>query len=81
MVVEIPRWTNAKLEVRRMIRDGVVCIDAKAQLSLFGMYRLARRMLTTPSSKTPRRASFVSSATASPTRVISGTMVLSPRYA
>merc|ERR1712098_476672 len=55
MIVEIPRWTNAKMEI------------SKADL-------------LNPSSKTSRRASSVSSATASPTRVTSGTMAPSLKH-
>lgn len=78
MIVEIPRWTNAKLEVRK---DDKRCFVLYQRLNdIIGTYRSARKMLTTPSSKTPRRASLDLSATASPIRVTSGTMVLSPKY-
>ena len=42
--------------------------------------RFRKKSFLTPSSKISRRASFDSSATASPTRAISGTMVPSHRY-
>jgi inorganic pyrophosphatase len=50
------------------------------KLTLLHLCRFLKRKLSTPSSKTSRRASFVSSATASPTKVTSGTMVPSLRY-
>jgi hypothetical protein len=67
MVVEIPRWTNAKLEASHtnMQSSRQVLIECRSP----------RKSFSIPSSKTSRRASFDSSATASPIRAISGIMV------
>lgn len=78
MIVEVPRWTNAKMEVsvprpRPRCRPGPA--DAAAP------FRSPRRRPSTPLSRTSRRASSASFATASPTRATSGTTVPSPRYA
>ena len=80
MIVEIPRWTNAKMEVcsselLRKVRNGI----SKLMHIRVSLYRSARRKSWILSSRISRRASFAMSATASPTRVISGTMVPSLR--
>lgn len=90
MIVEVPRWTNAKMEVRRDGNCGdwaVSCV-----LMLTAMYhteswltsrhysRSPRRRPSTPSSKISRRASFDSSGIAFHTRATSGTTVHSLRY-
>jgi inorganic pyrophosphatase len=72
MVVEVPRWTNAKMEVRTLQ------LAAKDRF-IDRRYRSPRRSSSTPSCRTPRRASSASSATASPTRATSGTTVPSLR--
>ena len=72
MVVEIPRWTNAKMEVCFLF-DCAVChgsIDANRSLKM---------RLSIPSSKTPRRESSAMSATVSPTMDTSGTTERFPR--
>ena len=53
MIVEVPRWTNAKMEVRgpRCRPSGVIADGAA---------RSARRRRSTPSSRTSRRASSAS---------------------
>lgn len=77
MVVEIPRWTNAKQEVRSPSSSHPwVSISQIADPTTL---RSPRRSSSTPSSRTPRRASCATSATASPTRATSGTTVPSPR--
>jgi len=94
MVVEIPRWTNAKQEVRvalmvlavwwlvfvQAIANGQPSGPLPTERQLItSIYRSPRMRPSTPSSRTPRRASCASSATASPTRATSGTTVPSPR--
>jgi hypothetical protein len=94
MVVEVPRWTNAKMEVCTPPLAPAGPVDSSALLCFFLCQATAppsrlladrprrspRRRPSTPSSRTPRRASSASFATASPTRVTSGTTVPSPRY-
>ena len=78
MVVEIPRWTNAKLEVRPVFSACLMSFrieDAAPACS-----RSPRTSSSTPSSRTSRRASSASSATASRTRATCGTTAPSPRY-
>ena len=70
MVVEIPRWTNAKQEVSRQLLYSIDIV-----LTAIVIARSPRRNSSTPLSRTPRRASCASFATASPTRVTSGTTV------
>jgi hypothetical protein len=53
MVVEVPRWTNAKMEVR-----GPNCLIAPS--SMADKTRSPRRRRSTPSSRTSRRASSAS---------------------
>jgi hypothetical protein len=74
MVVEVPRWTNAKMEVRAtqfhsLIKDSIDMPN-----------RSPRRSPSTPSSRILKRASSATSGTASHTRVTSGTTVPSLRY-
>lgn len=74
MVVEVPRWTNAKMEVRATwFYSPIKC---STDMSI----RSPRRSPSTPSSRTSKRASSATSGTASPTRAISGTTVPSLRY-
>jgi hypothetical protein len=72
MIVEIPRWSNAKLEVRKTV--------SKLQELNSQNCRFPRKSTSTPSSKTLRRASCDSFATAFLTRATSGTMAPSPEY-
>lgn len=85
MIVEVPRWTNAKMEVRLFHRlkmpRGPHCRRTGSQLNLvLTRYRSRRRRHSTRSSRTSRRASFASSAIASLTRATCGTMEHSLRY-
>jgi hypothetical protein len=73
MIVEVPRWTNAKMEVRTIPFHSLI------QHSVDINNRSRRRSLSTPSSRTSRRASSATSGTASPTRATSGTTVPSLR--
>lgn len=74
MIVEIPRWTNAKMEVTLYMKY----INYKT--SSDGHFRFQKRNHLTQSNKTSRRASSAMFAIASLTKAISGTMVASPRY-
>lgn len=82
MVVEVPRWTNAKMEVCMpsidCARRFLECLAKKHDADR--MCRSPRRRPSTPSSRTSRRASSDMSGTASPTRATSGTTVPSLRY-
>lgn len=82
MIVEVPRWTNAKMEVCTpsidCARRLVECLAKEHHAD--PICRSPRRSLSTPSSRTSRRASSDMSGTASPTRATSGTTVPSPRY-
>lgn len=69
MVVEIPRWTNAKVEVMRSVKR---IMPSVAQYS----HRFPLERNTTRSSKISRRASLVLLEIASLTRDISGTTAL-----
>jgi inorganic pyrophosphatase len=64
MIVEVPRWTNAKLEVRACALLLLPATDHRA--------RSPRTSPSTRSSRTSRRASCALCVTASPTRAISG---------
>lgn len=75
MIVEVPRWTNAKMEV-----SYEAVIFSKPIANRVQTCRSRRRRSSTLSSKTPRRASFASFVTASLTRATFGTMALSLRY-
>lgn len=77
MIVEVPRWTNAKMEVRAPRHRPPVPRRQTGHAD--PLSRSPRRRPSTPSSRTPRRASSALSATASPTRATSGTTVPSPR--
>lgn len=66
MVVEVPRWTNAKMEVCFFpsVRSRCICLNAPAacglslpRISLTMFTRSPRRRPSTPSSRTSRRAS------------------------
>lgn len=72
MIVEIPRWSNAKLEVRNPYDRSWAIVDKTN--------RSPRKSGSTLSSKTSRRASSDSFATASLTRATSGTTVPSQEY-
>jgi hypothetical protein len=76
MVVEVPRWTNAKMEVCFAQRCAILAVEELTDAAP----RSPRRRRSTPSSRTSRRASSATYATASPTRATSGTTVPSPRY-
>ena len=83
MVVEIPRWTNAKLEVSFRLRPEYLmhfCIArimsfSKDNSADYNSLRSPKKSSSTPSSKTSRKASSALSATASHTRVIYGITV------
>lgn len=55
MIVEVPRWTNAKMEVRAAWCSRCLHPAWRTQLTVHN--RSAKRRLSTPSSKTSRRAS------------------------
>jgi hypothetical protein len=85
MVVEIPRWTNAKMEVRlrrAMLQSNPPSSHSPSSQDSADVFALRspRRSSSTLSSRTSRRASSAMFETASPTRATSGTMVLSRRY-
>ena len=78
MIVEIPRWTNAKQEVCSHTNTHPPHPVNSILIPVYN--RFPRRSSSTPSSRMSRRASCVTSVTAFPTRVTSGTTVPSPRY-
>ena len=80
MVVEIPRWTNAKLEVRRERHPSCAWRETPADRPGMGTpLRSPRTRSSIRSSKTSRRGSFVMFETASPIMDICGTTAASLR--
>lgn len=83
MVVEIPRWTNGKLEVRRLAQPFTYASTQKLPFEnalTYHVFRSPKKSRSIPSSKTSRKASSASSETASLIRVTSGTTAPSLRY-